>query len=197
MSESDNNKQSAVIRVFMEAALADPNKKEVQMRVVNGVMEGMAFGMGLYVENKIVQVHEYLNAMTDIGMNRNDAFNEMLASGAIGLTSAMQLRINPKYIDLQPQDIVDMQGYKDIHAAAKEADVAVRVSGLTKEEKVMPQIVLDITKTYEEGREASTYGYPDKPPLLTYEAPYESRAVPFRIPAVRQGPRPPRTFKTG
>ncbi len=159
-----NQQPSAVIRAFMAEALENPHMQVLQKDLLNGALGELVFQIEPTVQKKCTAMFNEVAGFLGHPEDRADMIAGLLITGNFNPVTVLPIRISSKYTNFSATDVTEMDGYKRIHLAARKADVAVRIVGLTQEEKLQPSLVVDISKTYEEGRADSRYGYPEMAP---------------------------------
>ncbi|MBU6474483.1 MAG: hypothetical protein KGQ70_00825 [Alphaproteobacteria bacterium] len=177
-----DKKPSQMIRALLEEAHESPHRQECYLDVLDLALSELAGKIEPCVRVNCTNIFNELAGVMHRPEDRQDAINEMLIAGNLVLRRTFPIAVSGAHADFSAGDIVELPGYKKIHQEAAKADVAVNLSGLTGGEKLEPRLIIDIGKTYEEGKMESRYGYPEM-------APPDAK----RLPA--PAPKPKRQFK--
>jgi hypothetical protein len=167
-----DKERSALVRDFCAAAMAEPDRADLQLRLLDQALRDL-----------IPKISESLEAAADTVEDINFRFKKasglkhgitILTTGKFNPVRTIPLDINTDFADLFSEtQIIALPGYIELHKAAREADVAIALTGLLADERGAPQLVLDMTKAYKQGGLRKTYRYPY---LAETEEPAPARA---------------------
>lgn len=162
------------MRREIQDVLGDDEKNVIQKAILNDVFMTIAVHLETAIQP---QLESYFNAVARHSDDKFTAITKMLTS-KVPLDSdgagfkpvvTVPLQINPLFLDLGPEDLKVMPGYIQMHMVARHYDVALKVYGLTREEKSgdptggQTLLFIDLTKSYTQGVEWNSGFYPDLP----------------------------------
>lgn len=177
------------MRLEIQDVLQNEEKDEIQKTIVNEVFMAYALHLETAVEK---QLKIYFDAAARRPDDKFAVITKMLTTptsqdpndpkAIFTPVLSLGLGINPQFLNLEPSDLKAMPGYIQLHEVMRRFDVAVKVVGLTLEEKQPGQVggqtilYVDLTKTYAEGANWNPGFYPDLPERKKEaEKPFEIR----------------------
>jgi len=161
------------IRDLINPALADDRREKIQLDMLD---KAFAKWVDLMPQILTKEFQEIFNYVSKPGKDAEDKKNPIIITA---LTTAgkdgespympvrrMKLDISTDFTTFSAEDIKQLPNYIRLHEAARELDVALNVKGLVGDETKSsnPVIVVDATKTYEEGASENFLLYPNLPP---------------------------------
>lgn len=178
MSEEQKKPIGDRIRALIEPALDDPRRPELQLKKLDTIFNAVAPRLpqmleapfrdfSMHVEQETSRRPEnrhpmIIEALTQVGPDGEPMYNPIKKLG---------LPISTTFTTFAAADINELPGYVRLHEAARDMNVALKLIGVTAEEAKagsglgMPAIlVVDATKTYEEGALENANLYPNLPP---------------------------------
>ncbi len=169
----------------MAEALESPHAQELQKGLLDETLNKLVASIEPAVRGKCTAMFNEVAGMLERPEDRQKMIAGLLITDSFSPITVLPIKISAKYTNFSTADVTALDSYKRIHQAARKADVAVRVVGLTQEEKLKPSLVIDTSKTYDQGRAESRYGYPEM-------APEGAKQLPAPPP---KAPPKPRRFK--
>ncbi len=155
------------IRDIINPALADERKQQIQMDILDQIFGDMAEDLpaclkenltGLFNEVAYAEWDDTNRTVLTL-LTLTDQQGQPMYSPVIEIG----LPIVTQFTDFFADDIRNLPGYIKFHEAARDANVAVRLSGLLKEDSGAPKITIDCSKTYEQGAMENASIYPNLP----------------------------------
>lgn len=166
------------IRAMIEPALDDPRRPELQLQKLDEIFNTIAARIPKILENdferfdRAVQAETnrkpenrhpmIIDALTSLGPDGEPLYNPIKKLG---------LPISTTFTSYAAADINELPGYVKLHEAAREMNVALKLLGVTAEEAKagggygLPAVlVVDGSKSYEEGALENGNLYPNLPP---------------------------------
>lgn len=147
--------------------LADEEKAVIQKGILNEIFMEVAVHLETAIQP---QLDIYFNAVARNADDKFTAITQLLTyKDPLKPVVTVPLQINPLFLDLGPEDLKVMPGYIQMHMVARHYDVALKVYGLTREEKSGDPtgghtiLFIDLTKSYTQGVEWNAGFYPDLP----------------------------------
>lgn len=158
-----------IARTIVGPALEIDNAKELLLHSLNENFELYAKSLEAVSRKKLREAFKFAKDKKR-GQERNEEFRDMMMGNEFDPVTVHKIKINKMFIpDITVEDITRLHGYHELHRAARDAKIAISVSGFTKEEKTPPAIVLNMLMPYEDGRTQNvapgtilkSYPYPD------------------------------------
>lgn len=163
-SDFARKKMSEKIRDLLDTAMDDPQTKQTQLDMVDEFFGEMAGLLPTAIENTLRQIFNVVSAGQPVEI-QSRGFVRAISGTDIGLVLHQEIPINTRYTDFDAADIRRLPNYLKLHEAARAADVAINVMGLFQDEAMeaglRPTLVVNITKTYEEGLAQNPGVYPE------------------------------------
>lgn len=178
MADSEKKTTGEKIRDLFNAAIEDPRKPEIQLnilsayfqklsealpRIVEGIYKEAADAESLPPEARNMQVIANLTLM-----------NPKTGEAKFPVLKRVPMAIVTDFAEFFIEDIKELPGYIALHVAARKEDVALNLRGLTAEEAKGgsgPHLIIDATKSYEDGSMFYAAVYPTELPPLEAAAP--------------------------
>lgn len=180
---SDNEKKEPVgkrIRALIEPALDDPRRPQIQLQALDEIFNKVAGIMPRALEGEFNNFSRHVeNESARKPENRNptiiEALTRMGSDGESGYSPIKKfgLPISTTFTNFSASDIKELPGYIKLHETAREMDVAVKLLGVVADEAKassygLPAIlVVDGSKSYQDGAMENANLYPDLPPRKT------------------------------
>lgn len=175
-NEEDKRPLGQKIRDFINPALADQRKNALQLDMLDKIFTQMADLMPKIFDKEFKSIFNHVSSRTKdkpelvapiiINAITAAAQNED-ADSPYSPTRRFQIPISTAFTSFTPEEIKNLPGYQKLHEAARDMDVALKVSGLTGEEAERggtPILSVNAMKTYEEGAFENYEMYPVLPP---------------------------------
>ncbi len=175
------------IRDLINPALEDSRRESIQADILN-----KAFGHACFMLPQVLE-HEFsevFNEAARVSHKEPDKKNPFLIDALTARTAQgeekysptkrMQLSISLAFTTFTAEEVKELPNYIRLHELARDMDVAIRVYGLLAEEKGgspynnPPVLILDASKTYEEGAMENANFYPNLPPK---QVPFDKKAA--------------------
>ncbi|MDE1151447.1 MAG: hypothetical protein PW788_02825 [Micavibrio sp.] len=167
---ADNEKKTPVgksIRELINPALEDDRREQVQLQILDTAFSKMAEVLPSIIEREF---SAFFNHVASKSKDKPNIKNPMIISA---LTDAknesyspiknFQIPVSTSFTTYSADQIKELPGYIRLHLAARDMDVALKVTGLTADEKGQAILTLDASKTYEEGAFENAQMYPQLP----------------------------------
>ncbi len=167
------------IRDFMTPALEDTRRSEIQNDILNEIFEEIADGFEEHLRAKFEAVAKMVDSKSakrpsmrsPLILEQLTKVNPMTGEPLWSPIIRRPLPLSTAFTLYSADDVKDQPGYIRLHEKAREIDVAVKVIGLTADESkassgfaIPPILVIDASKTYDEGAIESSNLYPNLPP---------------------------------
>lgn len=186
MADNDNEDNRPLgqrIRSFLEPALEDPRRSPKQLEMLSNIFNSYAAVLPQKLEEEFTNFSSFVDAASraqDEGEGRPETRNPTIIHGITNINPRtgepdytpirkFGLPIYTGFTDFSMSQILELPGYINLHVAAREADVALKILGLTVDETkassygVPAMVIIDGSKSYEEGLEENPGMYPDLP----------------------------------
>ena len=160
--DSDEKTLSDAVREMIFEADEHPDKKEIQLQILDTTLTNLANTLQRKVGDSLSEIFNTFSPLSPEA--RNMMIIASITKGEFNPTIATKISLNTEFTDFSAFDVAQLPGYAALHEAAQNLNVAINFSGFTSDERGQVLVMVDIGKTYEEGRNASSYGYPELPP---------------------------------
>ena len=162
------------IRDFINPALEDTRKSSIQLSILNENFEMLALQFPKIMESQFKKIFNQAAGLKNIEQ-RNEFIIQKLTvveNGAPGYAPSLLISVpvSTAFTSFSAEDIRSLPGYIKLHQTARAENVAVRLVGLladeTKSGSPFPTpavVVIDGSKTYDEGALDNSSLYPDLP----------------------------------
>jgi hypothetical protein len=153
------------IRDIINPALQDDRKEKIQLEIISNIFANTAQALPNILQNNLSQLFNKLSYAEPEDKNKF-LIEALTSTGAKGYSPIIMLSIPvaTDFTSFSAHEINRLPGYIKFHEAARAANVAVKVIGLLREEAGMqPRVVLDASKTYEQGAMENAQLYPQLP----------------------------------
>lgn len=178
---SDNTKKplGESIRDFINPALEDTRRQEVQNNILNDMLEDIVNFFEIEMARKFQRAFNNVAARSErrpelknpMILEELTTVDPMTGEAKYSPVLRIQIPIATGFTQFSPDDIKDQPNYIKLHEKAQKMDVAVRVIGLTADESKSPSgfsfppiLIIDGSKTYAEGALENPSLYPNLPP---------------------------------
>jgi hypothetical protein len=158
------------IRDIINPALADTRKEKLQLDVLDKIFANTAQDFPDIVAQNLSDLFNGISFLRDEDDKNRILIEKMTLAGIRGAYSPiikLQLPVAVDFAAFAADDICKLPGYIKFHEAARFANVAVKVNGLLQDEAQgggpPPHIVIDASKTYEQGAMENARLYPNLP----------------------------------
>jgi hypothetical protein len=176
--------------------LEEPDKVKIELDLLNDLLKERAVQYRRSLQESLTVLFNQVSPRSsrprrfDFGddpeiKEENRDIITRLTQGDITTDLGSKIAINPRHTSYSAGDIRELEGYKELHNIAQQADVAITVRGLTAGEKDPPAVLFDALKSYAEGESDSKYGYPDLSPPPVVETSAADKAAFSTLPARR------------
>lgn len=165
-------------RALVEPALNDPRRQQVQLEIVDGLFMRFAAQLEAQLNATLDSAFQQAAAIGSKSPSEKNIFlirqlTETDQNGEAKLPAVLrrQLPVCTTFLELSAEDVKELPGYIALHEKARELNVALKISGITMDETKSPGgypmpvlLVIDMSKTYEEGAMENAQLYPQLPP---------------------------------
>jgi hypothetical protein len=173
----DENKPSGdSIRDIINPALNDERGRARQLEILDDIFSDMAAALPQTVSGNLRKIFNQISRLPED--QKNIRVMELMTevdpmSGAPRYSPVIpqRLPLSTAFTDFSTEDIRNLPGYIKLHMAAREENVALRLLYITADETKAqrglgpgPVLVIDASKSYEEGAVENGYLYPNLPP---------------------------------
>lgn len=159
------------IRDMIEPALDDPRRQEIQLKQLDHIFNQLTQAIPTTLEQEFNQFSRYVqNAAERNPEVKHPMIIDALTVAGQGYSPIKKfgLPINTDFTDFSAQDIKELPHYISLHEVARELDVALKLSGITGDETrggmSQPVLVVDGSKSYDQGAMENAQMYPNLPP---------------------------------
>jgi len=178
MSDEQKKPVGDRIRALIEPALDDPRRPELQLKKLDEIFNMVSASMPRMLEQDFAQFEHHVERETGRKPeNRNpliiDSLTQVGRDGEALYTpiKKLGLPISTTFTSFAAADINELPGYIKLHETAREMNVALKLVGVVAEETkgsalggLPPVLIVDGTRSYEEGALESSNLYPNLPP---------------------------------
>lgn len=177
MAANDNNNEDKKplgqsIRALIEPALDDPRRSKLQLEKLDDIFNQLAMIVPCSLEQDFNHFARYVqNASERNPEVKNPIIIDALTSGGEQGYSPIKkfgLPISTEFTDFSAQDIKELPNYIKLHEIARDLDVALKLMGVTADEAKggfsQAILIVDGSKTYDEGALENSSLYPNLPP---------------------------------
>lgn len=172
---ADNDKKQPIgksIRDLINPALEDDRRGQIQLKLLDSVFSQFADVIPTIFER---EYSAFFNHVSKRSADKPNTKHPMIITA---LTMAkpddgespyspkksLQIPISTNFTSFSADEIKELPGYIKLHTAARDMDVALKVSGLLSDDKGQQAILtIDASKTYEEGAFENPQMYPQLP----------------------------------
>jgi hypothetical protein len=172
MAANDNNEKPSLgerARALIEPALEREERRTWQLGHLNEVFNSLARALPHVLENNFNQFESMVQVKKPTQRDEFIIFNLTMATdNTYSPILRQQLPIAPDFIEFAASDICELPGYIALHTAMRDADIAIKFTGLVAEESRggmagPPTFTVDLTKTYAQGSMENSSLYPNLP----------------------------------
>lgn len=178
MSDEQKKPVGDRIRALIEPALDDPRRPELQLKKLDEIFNMVAGNIPRMLEQDFAQFEHHVERETGRNPdNRNpliiDSLTQVGRDGEALYTpiKKLGLPISTTFTSFAAADINELPGYIRLHETARDMNVALKLVGIVAEETkggglggMPPVLIVDGTKSYEEGALENSNLYPNLPP---------------------------------
>lgn len=177
MNDNEKGTLGKSIRDMINPALEDSRTPKQQSDILDGIFMEMAEKLPQVLEFKFTHFFNHLaRASKNDDSKRNPIIIDALTvagqegDGKYSPIERLPLPISTAFTRFTAEEVKDLPGYIKLHEAARDMDISIKVHGLLAEEKtgspfsLPPMLIVDATKTYEEGAMENSGMYPNLPP---------------------------------
>ena len=167
------------IRDFVNPALDDPRRPEIQNEILNEIFEEIADSFEETLRGKFEAVAKMVDAKsakrpnlrTPLILEQLTKINPMTGEPLWSPIIRRPLKLSTAFTMFSADDVKDQPGYIRLHENARELDVAIKLIGLTADESksasgfsIPAMLLIDASKSYDEGASEGGNLYPNLPP---------------------------------
>ena len=193
MSDNDDKPKKPLgqnLRDLINPALEDSRKPKLQLDKLDLIFTKFAEILPTKLEEEFRFFASHVDSVEKRAPEKKTpvVIDAITASDGKGGSSyeavkKFQLPISTTFTEFSAQDIKDLPGYVKLHEMARDLDIAIKLVGVTQDETKgniysQPLLILDISKSYQEGAMESPTLYPNLP---TRPARFERRPGQFDL----------------
>lgn len=163
------------LRNLIQPALDDTRRQAAQLEMVDQMFMAISQNLEAYLNRAL---GDFFNQAATVERRNADMKNlfilDKLTREAKENPSPIVrvgVPVNTAFIEFSAQDIKELPGYIALHEVAREMNVALKIMNITMDETKTPSgypqqcvLVIDMTKSYEEGAMENASLYPQLPP---------------------------------